>query len=613
MWAVAARIVSPERTTPVASETLPPRARAAGRAFAWVLMTALALAIICAVWVGVRGAVAYQHLSRIQDGAAESVAAVASDPPSAAPALARLASDAQTAHDLTSDPVWKLAEHAPWIGPQLAAFGTVAAASDELLRQSLLPLATAAQSVSVDALMPTGGRIDTSPLEQIAEPAHEAAVRARAAADSVDRIGHTPLVGVVGSAVGQADELFGQVAGAVDGLSRASVLLPTMLGQDGPREYLLLVQNNAEWRSLGGITGTTILLRADHGAISLVDTKSATGLTQQSLSAPVDLPSDVTAIYDTKPARYVHNLTQIPDFTVDGPLARETYKRKTGIEVDGVLAVDPVVLSYLLGAIGPVTLPTGDTLTADDAVPFLLNGVYLRYEDPATQDVVFAGAAGAVFQGLIDGRGSAGSLISALARAGDEHRFFLWSADATEQQILDDTTIAGHLPVTDDQTARFGVFLNDATGSKMSYYVSPTVSLAWVGCPSSATDKRLTLTATLTSDAPTDAATALPWYITGGGMYGTPPGIAKVVGNIYLPEGYELDAAQNSAGTGFAEAVYQGRRVMTFGTDLAPGQSTTVTVSVTAPSTVTSAEAYITPTADAALTPTVVATCGALG
>ena len=49
--------------------------------------------------------------------------------------------------------------------------------------------------------------------------------------------------------------------GSVDALSRTATLLPAMLGRDGPRDYLIVFQNNAEWRSLGGIVGALALQR----------------------------------------------------------------------------------------------------------------------------------------------------------------------------------------------------------------------------------------------------------------------------------------------------------------------------------------------------------------
>ncbi|MDF2045931.1 DUF4012 domain-containing protein [Microbacterium sp. Kw_RZR3] len=567
--------------------------------------------VLCALWIGTRGALAYRYLQSVQTGASESISTVSRDPSAAAATLSRLAADTSEARELTSDPVWKLAERTPWIGPQLAAFRTIASSSDVLIRESLLPLAASTNGVSIDSLKPVDGHIDTSVLPDLVDPAQTAATRAGAAARAVQDINRTPLLGVVDSAVGQASTLFNQVAGSIDGLARTSQLLPNMLGQDGPRNYLLLVQNNAEWRSLGGLTGTAILLHTDAGKISLVDTQSATGLVRDLADPIVPLPAEVTKIYGTRPARYFHNLTQVPNFPVDGPIAREMYRSKTGVQVDGVIAVDPVVLSYLLETIGPVELPTGDSLTRENAVQFLLNEVYFRYSDPATQDKVFASAAGAVFEGLINGRGTMEGLLAALGRASEERRLLVWSADADEEAILEGTTLAGQLPVSDSRTARFGVFFNDGTGSKMSYYLKPTVTITSGSCGSVSDSGRddLTLRVSLTNTAPADAATSLPEYITGGGAYGTKPGQANVISNIYLPQGSTLVAASTGDNAAFQKDDYEGRQVLTFGTDLSPGATTEITVVARMSSTPTGAQALITPTADSSRSPTVTTSC----
>ncbi|MDQ1137033.1 hypothetical protein QE410_001832 [Microbacterium sp. SORGH_AS 1204] len=593
------------------SHFLPPRMLRLGRVFAWVLASWLLLGAAMAVWVGVTGALAYQHLARVQSGAADTVEAVTTDPASAVTRLEALADETSAARALTSGPIWGLASLTPWVGPQLSAFQTVTASADELVTRSFIPLAMAAEGVSIESLRPAAGRFDPGALSRLAEPAHMATGPARDAAEAVRDIDRTPLVGVLGRAVDQADDVFTQSATFIDALSRTSRLLPDMLGQDGERHYLVLVQNNAEWRSLGGISGSAILLTTNNGAVSLDTTESATGLSRNTTQPIVDLPEDITKIYGTRPARYFHNLTEIPDFSIDGPLAQAFFAQKTGVSVDGVITIDPVVLSYILLATGPITLPDGETLSSDNAASLLMNEVYERYPDPAQQDTFFAASTGAVFHALLEGRGSASAFISALNRAGNEHRLLMWSADADEQAVLAGTTIAGPLPSTDEHTARFGLYLNDGTGSKMSYYLTPTTSLAWDSCPSSdsRTQRQLSLHLDLANGAPADAATSLPLYITGNGAYGTAPGHAKVVGNVYLPEGFELVSAQTTTGADFTQATLEGRTVLTFGVDVAPQQTIGVDVVVRGTSTASHAEAHVTPTADASLDPIVRASC----
>lgn len=209
--------------------TLPHPVRTAGRVFAWVLAGVLLIALAATVWVGVRGSLAYAHLKTVQDAMATATAS-GTDPADAATALQPLASDVASAHNLTSDPIWRAAEHLPWVGPQLAAFGTVAASADTLFT-GLSPLATAANGLSIDSLRPTGGRIDPGVLDPLAAPAQTAATGAEAAAQGIRNIDRAPLLGTLARSVDDADRLFTRVASAVDALSRTAQVLPDMLGR----------------------------------------------------------------------------------------------------------------------------------------------------------------------------------------------------------------------------------------------------------------------------------------------------------------------------------------------------------------------------------------------
>ncbi|WP_248239866.1 DUF4012 domain-containing protein [Microbacterium kunmingense] len=571
------------------SESANPRAlRQAGVVFAWVLAAFLVTLVFLAGWVGVRGFLAYQHLTDAQATAA-AVRDDLTDPALASAAIADVAADTSAARALTSDPLWRIAEALPWVGPQLSAVSTVAAAVDDVAGSALAPLADVASGFDLAALRPKDGRIDLAPFTEIREAAATGATSIGGAAEAVAGIDRAPLVRPLRDAVDEVGALLDETETATGALTRAATLLPAMLGADGPRSYLVLFQNNAEWRSLGGIPGATALVRTDGGAISLAEQASSSDFPRYDESV-LPLGADVEGIFSARPGRFIQNVTQIPDFAVSGALAREMWARERGGEqVDGVIAIDPVALSYLLGATGPVTLPTGDVLTAENAVPLLLNEVYFRYEDPADQDAFFAAAAASVFSALTAGGTDPAALVDALTRAGDERRLLLWSAREDEQALLAGTTLAGPLPETDGDVARFGVYLNDGTGSKMDYYVTATPTLTWDACvrggsPASPTASgTATLTVTLTNNAPADAATALPRYITGGGAFDVAPGIARTVGYVYLPEGFELQDATITGDVGFGGGTHDGRRVLSFAVDVAPGASATATVSVTAP------------------------------
>lgn len=587
-----------------------PTRRTAGWALAWVLIGVLLCAGFVAIWVGARGLAAYGHL-REAEAAATALRDDLDDPARVGASIRSITEDTAAARALTTDALWQFTEGVPWAGPQLAAVSDVAASLDDVATAALEPLVEAASSFRFDAIRPSDGRLDVEAFAGLHESAHEASVGLERGVEKVDGIERSALLPPIRAAIDDVASLLRQTHEAVTVLSRTSALLPPMLGSDGPREYLVLVQNNAEWRSLGGNPGAVALVRADGGRLSLAAQASASVFPSYDGSV-VPLGSEAEAIYTQRPGRWMQNVTQIPEFALSGAIAREMWARHHGHDVDGVIAVDPVALSYILEATGPVELPTGDVLTSGNAVPLLLNEVYLRFQQPAEQDAFFADAAAAVFEALAAGSADPRALVTALMRAADERRLLLWSAHPSDQALLEETTLAGGLPVTDASTARFGVYLNDGTGSKMDYYMRAKLAVAWSSCGDndgtepSASDAELQVT--LKNDAPA-SATSLPHYITGGGQYGLAPGTVRTVTYVYLPERYELVDATVDGGLGFGGGTHDGRRVVSFTVDLAPGQSAVANVTARAPDGVAARlEAVSTPTIDS--TGPVVAVCG---
>lgn len=564
----------------VTSETSSTRRRhRAGRISAWVLGGLLIISVACAAWIGIRGFLAYQHLDSARSAAERAPEML--ENPVAAPALVeQISSDTSAAHALTGDVVWKLGEMLPWVGPQLEAVSTVAAALDDIASNSLDPLVSVATSFSIDSIRPQDGVIDTAPFVAIAPAAATSTELLGAAVAKIRGIDTELLIAPLRDAVDEVSGLVAQTYSSVDALHRASELMPAMLGDDGPRDYLVVFQNNAEWRSLGGIVGAALQLHTEGGRISLVAQGSSSDFPTYD-EPVVPLSADEQQLFGEQPARFIQNVTQIPDFTRGAPIAREMWLREKGIDVNGVIALDPVALSYILEATGPVTLPTGDVLSSDDAVDLLLNEVYQRYEDPRAQDAFFAAAAGTVFGALTSGDASPAELLTAMSRSGTENRLLIWNREASEQAILDGTTLQGALPETDATTTSFGVYANDSTASKMDYFQTLATSTSWCGPDLAHLD------VTIRNDAPADAA-GLPAYITGGGGQGVSPGEIKTTIYVYLPRGstpVSFEAGGDVETPGFGGGIDGGRDVVVWVVQLAPGQSATLSAQVSTPAT----------------------------
>ena len=347
-----------------------------------VLTTVVVLTGVSATaWIAVRGALAYQHLTAAQGALAGAEDAV-EDPVAWADRLSSVEEDVSAAHALTDDPIWAAASALPWIGPQLRAASGVAAATDRALG-ALGPLRDVASAVSSGSLRSPDGRYDLALLASWESDARTANVALADAASEVSSIELQDVLPAIAQPVTRAQALFTRAGQEADALSRATRLLPEMLGADGRRSYLVLFQNSAEWRSLGGVVGAVAQIDADDGRLALTAQASSTEFRDAGGDPVAEIPEGLRGLFDDRPARYVQNVTQVPDFAMGASLAREMWRRQNGADVDGVIAVDPVALSYLLRATGPVSLPSGDELTSENILPLLLDEVYRRYADPA--------------------------------------------------------------------------------------------------------------------------------------------------------------------------------------------------------------------------------------
>lgn len=569
----------------------PRTSRPAGTAERLFLTATLALLVISAAggtWIVVRGALAYSHLSAVR-ASMSAIASAGDDPRDLAVLLRSLEDDVSAAHALTDDPIWSAAGSIPWVGPQLTATARVASATD-LALGALAPLEEVASALSSGSVRTADGEWDLTLLASWEPAARTAAAALADATTALSSMDTADLLTPVSVQLSRAQELLTPARDGADALHRATLLLPDMLGAAGARSYLLVFQNDAEWRSLGGVVGAVAQIDAAEGRLSLGAQASSTDFRDAGGEPVADLPGGLRGLFDDRPARFVQNVTQIPDFRLGAPVAREMWRRQHGVNVDGVVAVDPVALSYLLNATGPVTLPSGDVLTVEDAVPLLLDEVYRRYPDPEQQDAFFQSASTAVFAAVAAGRADPRALVEALDRAAREHRLLVWNADPALQAVLDGTDLQGALPQNDGGRTSFGVYVNDGTGSKMDYYMRLGVATAWCS------DGTAALRVTLRNEAP-DAAT-LPDYVTGAGTYGVPVGHTLTGVYVYLPPDARVEsrrAAGTGAPTGFSGGDDQGREVVKWSVLLAPGQYAALDLRVATP---------VTPVLDARTTPT---------
>ncbi|MHC6229954.1 DUF4012 domain-containing protein [Arthrobacter sp. MMS24-T111] len=507
-----------------------------------------------------------------------------SDADSAADTVAKLRDYTSKARSDAEDPIWTVASGLPWLGPNLAAISEVARTTDDVAVLGLTPLVNVYESLNWDALMPSGAGSNLEPIKAAAPTVASSSYAVQVSSERLQGIDTSQLLPQVATPLVQANAELKQVVGALSSAADAASIAPAMLGADGQRSFLLIIQNNAEARASGGIPGALAILNLDHGKLSLGAQGSAADIGIMNPSLPVD--PEQQQIFSTRLGKYIQDVNLTPDFPTAAATAREMWEKKTGQRVDGVISIDPVVLSYILQSTGPVSVdgpevaaikPSGlpTKLTGDNVVATLLSDVYGKIQQPKLQDAYFAGVAKEIFAALSSGKGEAKGLISGITRGAQEGRVLVWSADKSEQSIISKYALSGSVSGPSISPAQFGVYFNDGTGAKMDYYVTHTVQLI-KECQRDGYEQT-TVRIKSTNTAPSDAATSLPRYVTGGGAFGVPPGTVQTNLVSYGPAQANVESASiDGQMTPFAPYIHANRPVGVVAQQLAPGESKTV-------------------------------------
>jgi hypothetical protein len=234
--------------------------------------------------------------------------------------------------------------------------------------------------------------------------------------------------------------------------AEAAQLLPTILGQDQPRQYFIAFQNNSELRGAGGLVGNWGELTASGGHLAL-DRFGRLGDLQEALvakgPAPVS-PALVQRWPDFAIPTQWQQVNVSPDFSTTAQNIDRMYAFSGGHPVDGVIAIDPVGLSALLQLTGPVSVSSWpEPITAANVVDITLVQAYQRYPVQIDEQRIafLSDLAHAVTEAFTNADTSdPARLIATLAPAVHGHHLMIYSKDPRVEKLLTDIGADGNVP-----------------------------------------------------------------------------------------------------------------------------------------------------------------------
>jgi Protein of unknown function (DUF4012) len=458
--------------------------------------------------------------------------------------------------------------------------GVVSSAS-----QTLTVAAREAPAIDYHRLGYHNGRIDLTRLNAMQSPMQILDGQLRTTDDQLASLNSSWLVGPLERRAVSLRQKIGRAHHAAALAIEAAKVLPAMLGGDGVRHYFIAFMSPSEDRGYDGFVGSYGLLTADHGHVSLT-LSGVTSDLEASLppgGATLRGVSSFLARYGQfNPGEYLRDATFSPDLLTVAKVLSQEYEQTGGVQVDGVLAIDPYGLAALLHFTGPIEVPGLPVpLTWRNAAYVLLKEQYTTFDAGETnQDLLrhdfLQQALHLAFDKLVAGSLPAPRTLAAvLDPVVVQGRISFWSFHRGEQPLLRQVGIDGAFPSTQGGDL-LAVTTQNSGANKIDAFLHTSVFDHVTFNPSDG-DISSEVAIAFKNDAP---ASGLPPIVIDSVEPGLAPGTNRMWLTLYSPLAFE-NASINGQLETMSSGVELGVNAYSSYVDVPPGGTVTLRVHLT--------------------------------
>lgn len=475
---------------------------------------------------------------------------------------AEIAGQVSDIHNRLEGIPWKLASFVPVVGSDVSTVRTVVAEADRLCQYALIPACDSLGDLNLSNLM-TDGAINVGLLQSLADTLQSVAPVVEQSAETIADLPE-PNIGKVREVVTKVQGVFEKANSAVTAINEIAPYLPQMLGADGVRNYLLIAQTNSEVRSTGGLPGSMGVLSIANGNISLGEFEPGAAL--HYYDTPSFGVTDEEVSLFSGVGVVPTSTTLIPDFQRAASILCQIWCDQKGGTLDGAIAIDPVFLQHLLALTGGFTAADGTVVNGDNAARLLLHDAYQNMETSQT-DTFFSSVADMAFDNVLGNLSNInlGSLGQTITDAIDNRQVQVYMTNPDEEDAMVQLGCSGNLN-SDETAPEVGIYLNDATWSKISWYLSVDTQIG-EGTHNADGTTTYHVTTTLKNNLSPNEASTLVEYITGYNPSKRDVTDMLDIVYIFAPAGGSIsnmtytDDSGNTAA--ISEATYNGRQFFT--------------------------------------------------
>ena len=269
-------------------------------------------------------------------------------------------------------------------------------------------------------------------------------------------------------------------------------ILPGVLGGEGPRTYLIGMQNPAEQRGTGGAILRFAVFTFEDGRPDIKNTTkkdcpkntdcpegggfSVYDIDKNRKLYDIKLPDDAWYVQGIDDAHRFGNANWSPDWPLSaelmldyGEAADDRLAGDQLPDIDGFITVDPIVMEQLIPGTGPFRLERfGNDITANRAVHFLLYKAYASYPRPGVRRAALRGVVDQFIDKLFNPAHPT-ELVSGMSESLSSKHMMIWMKDPDEQAFIERMNWDGAI-----EPAKRGDYLywveQNVGGNKFDYY-----------------------------------------------------------------------------------------------------------------------------------------------
>lgn len=552
-----------------------------------VTLIVLAVLIVLLAIAAVFGMQLYKQAKSVKAHESQAISSLSAinDPAKLKDAAASQASIAQAqqqtaqAKQIAHGSLWNVAAKMPFIGSDIATVQGMTEVVDNLAQQTLPSLTIAVQQLADANLSGAEGQLNLQPITDAQGNFDKLNQQVQQQNKQYNSLAE-PKIGMVKKAYQQGKDQLDNIADLVGQVSNATHMLPSFLGQNGARTYLLAAQTTSETRSGGGLVGSLGTMTADHGKIAVgdfhpngefVNGNNGTAEEHAVFNRPLGFSFDVRDTF------------AVPDVSRNAEMLNASWQRSQyACNIDGLISVDPVFIQKMVEINGPVTLSNGTVLTGENTAEYMLNTIY-KDVPVAQQDEYFEYIAKTVMDGAF-GNMTVDKMMKVVQSIGDlaENRhFYAYTFHDDEAKYFQGAGLAKNAPES-ETNPETGIYISEQNPSKMGWYIDRTSEVTKTG------DKtyhvKYTLTNRMTS---TEMATCTSYILGGeqkgvGGVPVAPSGTSAQRVLIYAPAGGSIGLiAVTGDVRDRSNATMDGKPLNSSMAYIAPGKSVTYEFDVT--------------------------------